>query len=92
MKQFLAMIRNAFPDTHFAFDDELAVDGKVVHRWTISGTHQGEFLGIPASGKDVAWTGITILRLSEGKIVEYLTQSDSMGMMQQLGVALAPGG
>jgi steroid delta-isomerase-like uncharacterized protein len=92
MKQFLATIRTAFPDIRFTLDDELAVDGKVVHRWTISGTHQGEFLGIPASGKNLVWSGITIFRLSGGKIVEYWAQSDNVGMMQQFGIAPAPGG
>jgi steroid delta-isomerase-like uncharacterized protein len=92
MKQGLAMIRNAFPDIRFTLDDELADDGKVVHRWTISGTHQGELLGIPASGKNVVWSGISIFRLSGGKIVEYWAQSDNMGMMQQLGAVPARGG
>lgn len=92
MKQALTMIRNAFADFRFTLDDELAVDGKVVHRWTISGTHQGELQGIPATGKDLVFSGITILRLSGGKIVEFWTQSDTMGMMQQLGAVPAPGG
>ena len=92
MKQGLAMIRNAFPDIRFTIDDELAVDGKVVHRWTMSGTHLGDLQGIPATGKDAVWTGISILRLSGGKIIEYWAQSDNMGMMQQLGAVPTPGG
>jgi steroid delta-isomerase-like uncharacterized protein len=92
MKQFLAMIRNALPDMRLTLDDELAVDGKVVHRWTMSGTHQGEFMGIPATGKNLVWSGISILRLSGGKIIEYWAQSDNMSMMQQLGAVPALGG
>ena len=92
MKNGLAMIRNAFPNLRVTLDDELAIDGKVVHRWTMSGTHLGDLQGIPATGKDAVWTGISILRLSGGKIVEYWAQSDSMSMMQQLGVSPAPGG
>ena len=92
MKQGLAMIRNAFPDIRYTIDDELAVDGKVVHRWTMSGTHLGDLQGIPATGKDAVWTGISILRLSGGKIIEYWAQSDNMGMMQQLGAVPTPGG
>ena len=92
MKQALAMIRNAFPDIRLTLDDELAVDGKVVHRWTMSSTHQGEFMGIPATGKNLVWSGISILRLSGGKIVEYWAQSDNMSMMQQLGAVPALGG
>ena len=92
MKQALATIRNAFPDLRFTLDDELAIDGKVIHRWTMSGTHQGELFGIPATGKGAVWTGISILRLSGGKIVEYWVQSDNMSMMMQLGVSPAQGG
>jgi steroid delta-isomerase-like uncharacterized protein len=91
MKQGLANIRNAFPDINIALSDELAVEDKVVTRYTISGTHQGELLGIPATGKQAVWSGITIFRLTGGKIVEFWTQVDNLGLMQQLGVIPAPG-
>jgi len=91
MKEGLAMIRSAIPDINIALDDELAVEDKVVARYTISGTHQGELLGIPATGKQIVWSGITIFRLAGGKIVEYWLQTDNMGLMQQLGAIPAPG-
>ncbi len=84
-------MRNAFPDIHVALDDELAVGDKAVVRFTISGTQQGEYLGIPATGKKVAFSGITIYRFAGGKIAEFWMQVDSMGMMQQLGVLPVPG-
>jgi len=90
MKQSLAMIRDVLPDIHIALDTELAEEDKVVTRFTISGTHQGELLGIPATGKRAVWSGITIFRLAGGKIVEFWTEVDNMGMMQQLGVIPAP--
>lgn len=91
LKQGLATMRNAFPDIHVALDDELAVGDKAVVRFTISGTQQGEYLGIPATGKKVAFSGITIYRFAGGKIAEFWMQVDSMGMMQQLGVLPVPG-
>jgi steroid delta-isomerase-like uncharacterized protein len=92
MKQGLAMARSAFPDIHIALDGELAVEDKVVQRFTISGTHQGDYLGVPATGKRAVWSGITIYRLAGGKIAEFWTQVDTFSLMQQLGVIPAPGG
>jgi len=91
LKQGIATIRNAFPDIHIALDDALAEEDKVVARFTISGTHKGEFNGIPATGKQAVFSGITIYRLAGGKIAEFWTEVDNLGMMQQLGVIPAPG-
>ena len=86
MKEAIGAFRLAFPNIHIASDDEMGVGDKVIVRWTLSGTHEGEFQGIPATGNDVAVSGITIMRVAGGKIAEYWLQSDSLGMMQQLGV------
>ena len=86
MKEALGGFRRALPNIHIALDDEIGADDKVIVRWTLSGTHEGEFQGIPATGKDVAVTGITIFRLAEGKIAEYWLEANNLGMMQQLGV------
>jgi steroid delta-isomerase-like uncharacterized protein len=91
LKQGIARIRNAFPDIHIALDAALAEEDKVVARFTISGTHKEDFNGIPATGKQAVWSGITIYRLAGGKIVEFWTEVDTLGMMQQLGVIPAPG-
>jgi len=72
-------------------EEEMAAGDKEVVRWTIRGTHTGELMGIPPTGKQVAWTGITIYRLADGKIVEEKGEEDALGFLQQLGVVPAPG-
>ncbi len=84
--QFLVMLRNAFPDLQATLEDLIAEGDKVVDRWTNRATHQGELFGIPATGKQVTITGIDIIRIENGKIVEIWHQEDSLGMLQQLGV------
>lgn len=78
-------IQAAFPDGRSTIDDLVAEDDKVTWRWTFRGTHKGPFMGIPATGKTVTITGITIDRLAGGQIVERWSHMDSLGMMQQLG-------
>ena len=89
-KQFVMIYRNAFPDTHFTIDEQIAEGDKVVTRWTAHGTHQGELLGIPATGKSSTVTGISIDRIVNGKIAESWGIFDQFGMMQQLGVIPMP--
>ena len=85
-KQLITMYRNAFPDVHFTIDEQIAEGDKVVTRWTGHGTHKGELLGIPATGKSTTVTGIAVDRIVNGKIVENWGLFDQFGMMQQLGV------
>lgn len=91
MKAFLGMFLSAFPDTKMTVEDALAEGDKVATRWSATGTHTGELMGIPATGKQINVTGLDINRISGGKIVEHWGQFDQMGMMQQLGVVPAPG-
>jgi steroid delta-isomerase-like uncharacterized protein len=77
---------SAFPDMNFKVEDQIAEGDKVVTVWSASGTHQGELLGIPPTGKQTAVTGITIDRIKGGKVVETLTHWDNLGLLQQLGV------
>ena len=86
-----AMFYAAFPDLHTTFEDQIAEGDKVVARVTIRGTHQGEFQGIPATGKEVAFGGILIDHYQDGKVVEHWVQMDMMGLMQQLGAIPTPG-
>src|SRR4051794_15342045 len=58
LKQFITLYRTAYPDTHFTIEDQLAEGDKVVTRWTAIGTHQGELMGIPPTGKRVTVTGM----------------------------------
>jgi len=77
-------------DFSFTLEDQLAEGDRVCTRWSWKGTHKGDFLGIPATGKDVSMTGTTIFRFGDnGKIVEGWWQYDRLGLMAQLG-ALEP--
>src|SRR3972149_11089421 len=62
-KQFVTVYRNAFPDAHFTIDEQIVEGDKVVTRWTASGTHKGELVGIPATGKSSTVTGINVDRI-----------------------------
>jgi steroid delta-isomerase-like uncharacterized protein len=90
-KAFLGVFLNAFPDTNMTVEDQIAEGAMVVTRWVATGTHTGELMGIPATGKKVKVEGVDIHRVSGGKIVEHWGQFDQMGMMQQLGVVPPPG-
>src|SRR4051812_6753616 len=69
-KQFLTMFRSAFPDLHLTVEDEIAEGDRVASRFTVRGTHQGELMSIPPTGKQITVTGITICRFEDGKVVE----------------------
>ena len=86
----MAMFYAAFPDLTHTFEDQFAEGDKVMSRVTFRGKHQGEFQGIPATGKEVAFGAILIDRYEDGKVVEHWTQMDTMGLMQQLGVIPTP--
>jgi predicted ester cyclase len=83
------MVRAAMPDLTFTPDPELLLGegDKVVSRGTVTGTHTGAPLfGVPASGKQLSWTGIDTARVANGKIVERWLNADILGLMQQLGL------
>jgi steroid delta-isomerase-like uncharacterized protein len=79
------MFRNAFPDMEMVLDDLIAEGDRVVDRITVRGTHTGEFMGIPPSGKRFEMEEIHIARIVDGKIVERWAQFDMFGLLQQLG-------
>jgi steroid delta-isomerase-like uncharacterized protein len=87
MKDFLRMYHGAFSDAHITLDDVIIKDDKVVTRWTGTGTHDGNLMGIPPTGKAVSFTGIRIFRVADGKIVEGWVDWDTFGLMRQLGKA-----
>ena len=91
IKGFVQMYRSAYPDTHITVEDQIAEGDEVATRWTGRGTHQGELMGIPPSGNRVEVPGITISRISGGKIAEDWTNYDTLGMMQQIGAVPEPG-
>ncbi len=85
-KQFNLMNFTSIPDLRFTIEDQVAEGDKVVTRWIVSGTHKGDFMGIPPTGKHVAVTGIGINHFANGKIVENWTNMDMLGLLQQFGV------
>ncbi len=91
LKQLTTMLHSAFPDFKATIDDIVAEGDKVVIRQTWSGTHKGEFMGVPPTGKSVSFGVIDIIRMAGGKCVEHWGQMDNMGLMQQLGAIPAPG-
>jgi len=80
-----------YPDLHWTIEDTIAEKDKVVACWTISGTHKGDYLGVPATNKKVSVEGITIHHITNGKIMDSYVSWDIWGMMQQLGVVPALG-
>jgi steroid delta-isomerase-like uncharacterized protein len=83
-------LRAAFPDTVHIIEDQVAEGDKVVTRLRARGTFANEILGIPANGKVIEITGITIHRLEGGKLIEHWANPDLLSFMQQLGVIPIP--
>ena len=78
-------MRTAFPDLRISIDDLLVAGDRVVHRFTLAGTHAGPFMGLPATGHPVKTTGIEICRISGGKLAERWSVLDTIGLLRQLG-------
>jgi len=76
----------AFPDLHITSDYLVAEGDKVVKVWTANCTHNGELMGIPATGKRIVVKGIEMFRIVDGKIAEIWSSMDNLGMLQQIGV------
>ena len=74
----------AFPGSRLTFEDVIAEGDRVAVRFAVRGTHRGDFQGIPATGRQVALTGITILRFAAGKCVERWSQADFAGLLSAL--------
>ena len=89
-KLYLWGFLNAFPDSHVTIDDMIAEGDRVVTKKTFTGTHTGDFAGIPATGKTVTLQYVDIMRVREGRIVEHWLSMDQLSFMQQLGVIPAP--
>jgi steroid delta-isomerase-like uncharacterized protein len=84
-KKTIQMYLDAFPDTHFEIDDIVAEGDRVATRWTATGTHEGELMGVAPTGKKSSVTGIAIDRIENGKIVEGWNSWDVLGLMQNIG-------
>lgn len=88
--QFFTQLRGAFPDLAIAADHIVSDENNVSIAYTITGTHQGDFQGVPATGRRIRARGVQIARFENGKIVERWGSSDQLGILQQIGAA--PGG
>ena len=92
LKDVIRIMRTAFPDIHWVVQETIATGDKVVSRFHWTGTHRGDFAGIPATGRKVKVPGVVIDRLHGGKMADSRILMDTLGMMQQLGVIPGPGG
>lgn len=85
LKPYMSRLFIAFPDYHAIVEDMVAEGDKVATRLTASGTHQGEFLGIAPTGKQMTWTLTHINRIVGGKVVEGWQMTDRLDLLQQMG-------
>ena len=84
-KKFMIPFRAAFPDLHFTVHFQIAEGDKVLNCWTAHATHSGDFMGIPATGRKVAYNGMSVGRMTDGKVVEEWTVMDMFALLQQIG-------
>ncbi|MGA2850569.1 MAG: ester cyclase [Terracidiphilus sp.] len=85
LKDVLRGMRTAFPDLHFSVEEQIAEGDKVLTRFEWTGTHQSEFLGVPATGRPVKVWGMVLDRLVDGRIKDTRIIMDIFGLMMQLG-------
>ena len=90
LKDILRGMRSAFAGLNFAVQEQIAEGDKVVSRFEWTGTHQGDFLGVPATGRQVRVWGIVIDRLVEGRIKDTRIIMDMLGLLMQLGAFPMP--
>jgi steroid delta-isomerase-like uncharacterized protein len=91
VKGVVTMFRSAMPDLRVIVQEMIAEGDKVATRYTLEGTHRGELFGVPPTGQRLSIKSISVERVSEGKIREHWRVTDSLDMMQQLGVVPEPG-
>ncbi len=91
VRAFYESVFTAFPSPQLDFHDVFGDGDRMCIRFTMTGTHEGEFLGVPATGRDIALPGITTLQFRDGRCVERWSQADMLGLLVQLGAVPAPG-
>jgi len=91
LRAFLSLFFQAFPDGKVSIEDMFGEGDRVAARLVFSGTHQGDFMGIPPTGKKIAVPAIDLARFENGKIVDHWGGPDQMALMVQLGVVSMPG-
>jgi len=85
VRRLAELYRTAFPDIRFEHENVICVGDKVAHRWTFTGTHRGEIMGVKPTGRSVTVQGIEMNRIADGKIAESWAISDALGLREQLG-------
>ena len=90
-RQEAADFRRGFPDVVSIIEDLIAEGNKVAARWRARATHRGEYVGIPPTGTDVEFTGISVYRIEGDRIAESWTEEDDLGLMRQIGAVPEPG-
>ena len=86
--QFFTTFRSAFPDLEVAVEQMVADEDKVAIAYTVTGTHKGDFMGVPATNKQIKARGVQIARFENGKIVERWGSSDELGILKQIGASI----
>ncbi len=86
VRDWVSTYRSAIPDIRFTIEEQVAEGDRVATSWTGTGTHKGNLMGIPATGKTATVSGINLFRIVDGKITEVKSSWDALGMLQQLGV------
>jgi steroid delta-isomerase-like uncharacterized protein len=89
LRQVWVVLLRAFPDLHVAVEDVIAEDDKIVVRNTVTGTHQGEYRGVPPTGRSVSYQEIFIVRFAGGRVAEIWGVVDVLSQMRQLGMIAA---
>jgi len=83
--KIIAIMRSGFPDIQWTIEDMITEDEKVAVRFIMRGTHQGEFFGVPATGKPIAVQAMNFYRLAGDQIIEEFGQPDLLGLLKQIG-------
>jgi predicted ester cyclase len=92
VRDFYSMILRAFPGSQLTLDEELVDGERVALRFTQRGVHEGEFMGLAATGRAFALTGQTVLHFAHGRVIERWSTADMLGLLGQLGAMPAPPG
>jgi steroid delta-isomerase-like uncharacterized protein len=85
LKGIVSLLRSAFPDLQVTIDEMVAEGDMVVARTTYTGTHRGNFQGIPPTGQRVNWGAVDIVHLRDGQFVSHYGLQDGLGLLQQVG-------
>ncbi len=88
--QLATALKTAFPDIRITHHEAIVSGDRVAIRWTSDGTHQGEYFGVPPTGKPIHVEGIDLFHIRDGKIAEVWIEYDNLALMQQMGVAPQP--